>query len=276
MILAYASCSLITYSYFSLHTQGADDMHRGPESRPRRDDYHQPSHEMAAREFDGTFDVKPQVYGTYGNENDYPPPQHARDNRDSQRDYQGVDYRDHPDARARYQPPERLERQGYRPPPPRDRDYYPPPQRNEHEHGGYRRDYPPPPPRRELPHLNEVMITDSCLHHVPLRTIENVSVIMTGGLLLPVLRGRGCTSHPLPPMRGAILHLRTIGAVHRHLWVQDMNIRQEKEKVGIKKITCASIQCDLCVHVCVLAPNMLFQVCACVCAKVCVCVCVCL
>ena len=151
MILAYASCSLITYIYFSLHTQGADDMHRGPESRPRRDDYHQPSHEMAAREFDGTFDVKPQVYGTYGNENDYPPPQHARDNRDSQRDYQGVDYRDHPDTRARYQPPERLERQGYRPPPPRDRDYYPPPQRDEHEHGGYRRDYPPPPPRREPP-----------------------------------------------------------------------------------------------------------------------------
>lgn len=86
------------------------------------------------------------------------------------------------------------------------------------------------------PHLNEAMITDSRLHHVPLRTIENVSVIMTGGLLLPVLRGRGCTSHPLP-MRGAILHLCTIGAVHRHLWVRDMNIRQEKEKVRIKKIT---------------------------------------
>ena len=104
---------------------------------------------MAAREFDGTFDVKPQVYGTYGNESDYPPPQPARE-RDGQRDYQAVDYRDHPDYRARYQPPARVEREGGYRPPPRDRDYFPPPH-EEHEHG-YRRDYPPrrepPPPER--------------------------------------------------------------------------------------------------------------------------------
>lgn len=127
------------------HIQGADDMHRGPESRPRRDDYHPPSQEMAAREFDGTFDVKPQVYGTYGNENDYPPPQHARD-QDSQRDYAPIDYRDHPDPRVRYQHPSRIEREGYRPPP---RDYHPP---GDDREQGYRRDYPPrrepPPPER--------------------------------------------------------------------------------------------------------------------------------
>ena len=129
-------------------------MHRGQDSRSRRDDYHQSSHEMAAREFDGTFDVKPQVYGTYGNDGDYPPPppsQHTARDRDSQREYQAIDYRNHPDVRARYQPPASLEKEGGYRQPPRDRDYYPPPRGEEYERD-YRRDVPPhrelPPPER--------------------------------------------------------------------------------------------------------------------------------
>lgn len=101
--------------------------------------YPPPSHEVEAREFDGTFDVKPQVYGTYANNKDYPPRYS-----DVQRggDYPpGVDYRDHPDH-PRYQPPpSRMEREGYRPPPP-GRDYY---ARDGYREQEYRRDYPAPP-----------------------------------------------------------------------------------------------------------------------------------
>lgn len=116
------------------------------------EDYPPPSDEVQAREFDGTYDVKPQVYGTYANESDYPPPQHASE---GQQDYPPADYREHPDH-VRYQhpppPPPRIERDGYcdRPPPAAPRDYYP--RGREGYERDYRRDYPPPrdtpPPER--------------------------------------------------------------------------------------------------------------------------------
>ena len=78
------------------------------------------------------------------------------------------------------------------------------------------------------PHQNEAMITDSH-HHMLLRTIESMIVIMTGDLHLPLPVRKGCMSHL--PTRGTIHLLRIIGAVHHHLWVRDMSIRQEREKV---------------------------------------------
>ena len=85
------------------------------------------------------------------------------------------------------------------------------------------------------PHRNEVMITDSHHHNhvLQLRTIENVIVIMTGDFPLPLPVQRGCMTCPLP-MREIIPLRHTTGVVHHHLWVQDMNIRREREKVRTK------------------------------------------
>lgn len=84
-----------------------------------------------AREFDGTFNVKPQVYGTYAAQREEY--DHSEgDYREADRDYRG--------------PREDGGRGEY----PRYRDYeYPPPDAHEHERDrpqGYGYDYPPRPP----------------------------------------------------------------------------------------------------------------------------------
>ena len=92
-----------------------------------QEDFPPPLQEMEAREFDGTFDVKPQVYGTYDNQDDYP---QSRP-RESQQDYQ-PDYRDNPEH-SRYHPP--------------PRDYYPREDFPREDYGqDYRREYPPRDP----------------------------------------------------------------------------------------------------------------------------------
>ena len=107
-----------------------------------------------AREFDGTFDVKPRVYGTYTNQDEFA----ERKGEEYRGEYRGegeryYEYEGYPPRQSSYEQ-EREKYQDYsyhRGPPPRpDRDYPPyPPAEESRPAPRDPPDYPYPPPERD-------------------------------------------------------------------------------------------------------------------------------